>query len=189
MKLRLEELETSQAAIAEEQSRWQTDRVQQLETERTDLKDKNDELTIQVEELRQQLASATRRKSRGTRPRDASPAPGRTGSVLSDYQRPVLVRRSSDTVSSEEEEGSLTGSGRIRRRLPQPPSNLTLAEEESLRAEIETLKKEKEELGRVFFYFFFYFKKKLRSQGPGLPVTYNGYTVFLAVLYRSIENL
>ena len=138
IKLRLEELESTQAQIAEEQSRWQNDRLNQLETERNELKDKNDELTMETEELRQQLASS-RRKSRTSRTQDPAGTPNRTGSVLSDYQRPSLLRRSSDYVSSEDEEGSLSGSGRIRRRLPQPP---TSGEEETLRAEVDMLKRE-----------------------------------------------
>lgn len=122
LKSRLEELESSQAQIADEQSKWMSERVSQLEAERNGLKDKNDELTMEVEELREQV-STTRKKSRAKRPYEAG-SPSRSGSLLSDYQKPMVMRRGSDTVSSEDDDGSLTSSSRTRRKLPLAPGSL-----------------------------------------------------------------
>ena len=68
-----------------------------------ELKDKNDELTMEVEHMRQQLHSVRRRLlsgGSGQCPEGAAgQQPQRSGSVLSDYTRPVIESRRPDSVS------------------------------------------------------------------------------------------
>ena len=162
LQVRLEDLESSQAKMVDEQSKWQTARLDQLESNSNELKDKNDELTMEVEELRQQLA-ITRRRGRLSRGQDPT-TPHRNGSVLSDYQKPMILRRSSDTVSSEEDDGAVTPRlNRSGRKLPLRPELTSSTEDadkdilpaethditkeiEDLRSEVETSRKEKDEL-------------------------------------------
>ena len=56
-----------------------------------ELRDRNDELTMEVEALKQQVASH-QRKGRGGKDKE-SKIPVRHGSVLSDYQKPTVVNR------------------------------------------------------------------------------------------------
>ena len=51
------------------------------------MKDRNDELTVEVEDLKHQLSS-TRRQKRASRSNNADNAPSRQGSLLSDYVKP-----------------------------------------------------------------------------------------------------
>ena len=83
----------------DEQAKFSDQKFQQLEGENTELKDKNDELTMEVEELKQHLSS-NRRLKKGIRDRNTTD-PKRTGSVLSDYAKPHMVPNQNDSVSGQ----------------------------------------------------------------------------------------
>lgn len=90
--LQLEEMETSRENILDEHAKFSEQKLKQLEGENKEIKDTNDELTMEVEDLRQQM-SATRRTKKGGRSRDLAD-PKRTGSILSDYAKPTVVQQS-----------------------------------------------------------------------------------------------
>ena len=68
-----------------------------------ELKDKNDELTMEVEQMRQLLQSARRHLLTGAGGRsedgESGPQLQRSGSILSDYTKPVVQKRRGDSVS------------------------------------------------------------------------------------------
>ena len=68
-----------------------------------ELKDKNDELTMEVEQMRQLLQSARRYLLTGAGGRsedgESGPQLQRSGSILSDYTKPVVQKLRGDSVS------------------------------------------------------------------------------------------
>ena len=117
---KLEEMESTRDDLINENREFADQKIELLEAENKELKDKNDEVTVEVEELKQQLVGKKQRRSRTTNAR----FPNRSGSVLSDYSKPVIpkqISQSSDE-NTPDEDGDGPRRGR-RRSLPKRPHN------------------------------------------------------------------
>ena len=67
-----------------------------------ELRDENDELRLQCEALTQQVNSSVKRRP-SHRKRQDSQKVHRHGSVLSDYTKPVVIKRNKEGVTSSDE--------------------------------------------------------------------------------------
>lgn len=67
-----------------------------------ELRDENDELRLQCEALTQQVNSSVKRRS-SHRKRQDSQKVHRHGSLLSDYTKPVVIKRNKEGVTSSDE--------------------------------------------------------------------------------------
>ena len=121
----LEEIEATRDDTINEHRKLTRQRIEHLEAENKELKDKNDEITMEVEELKQQLEGKRPRRSRTVDAR----LPSRTGSAMSDYSKPIMTK--SNSVSSgeftpdEDEEVRRGVNGNKRRRsLPKRPKSV-----------------------------------------------------------------
>ena len=121
----LEEIEATRDDAINEHRMLTRQRIVHLEAENKELKDKNDEIIMEVEELKQQLEGKRPRRSRTVDAR----LPSRTGSTMSNYSKPVMTK--SNSVSSEEnypddeEEVRHGVNGTKRRRsLPKRPKSV-----------------------------------------------------------------
>ena len=125
LRKQLEEIEATRDDTINEHRMLTRQRIDHLETENKELKDKNDEIIMEVEELRQQLEGKRPRRARTVDAR----LPSRTGSTMSNYSKPVMTK--SNSVSSEEnypdddEEVRHGMNGNKRRRsLPKRPKSV-----------------------------------------------------------------
>ncbi|XP_013414596.1 ninein-like protein isoform X3 [Lingula anatina] len=142
---RLAELESNRDLMKDEHQKFTQQKLKQVETENKELRDKNDELTMEVETLKQQLSSKKRGKSRKSSEHNK---PVRSGSLLSDYTKPVIVKRAGRSSSENSDEDDSMAAGRPRRRLPSKPNTQDMTgsneEDDKLQTEIDSLKQQQE---------------------------------------------
>ena len=119
----LEEIEATRDDTINEHRKLTSQRIEHLEAENKELKDKNDEITMEVEEFKQQLEGKRPRRSRTVDAR----LPSRAGSAMS--EKPVMTK--SNSVSSgeftpdEDEEVRRVMNGNKRQRsLPKRPKSV-----------------------------------------------------------------
>ncbi|CAH1791982.1 unnamed protein product [Owenia fusiformis] len=116
---RLTDMESSRDIANDEHYRFIQQKSKTLESENKELKDRNDELTLENEAVKQQLSTAKKRGRRRTQEIKRG-----SGSVLSDYQKPALLKRRGSGLSSSgtsEDDDPTAGLGtptRTRRKLP-----------------------------------------------------------------------
>ncbi|XP_078675356.1 uncharacterized protein LOC144913099 isoform X3 [Branchiostoma floridae x Branchiostoma belcheri] len=126
LQLRFADIESRRDSLKMQQEVDIVQHIKDLEAINRELRDKNDELVLEIEELRSQLTG------RHVRRRGNKDKVGRTGSILSDYQKPTVVRRrGKHTTSSDNESETDEGpSGRTKRRLPTPKRDTTSSQED-----------------------------------------------------------
>ncbi|XP_078589728.1 uncharacterized protein LOC144870012 isoform X8 [Branchiostoma floridae x Branchiostoma japonicum] len=126
LQLRLADIESRRDSLKMQQEVDIVQHIKDLEAINRELRDKNDELVLEIEELRSQLTG------RHVRRRGNKDKVGRTGSILSDYQKPTVVRRrGKHTTSSDNESETDEGpSGRTKRRLPTPKRDTGSSQED-----------------------------------------------------------
>ena len=124
LKRKLEEIESTRDQIINEHQQFAKQKIEYLEVENKELKDKNDEITMEVEELKQQLVGKRHRRSRTLDAR----LPNRTGSIMSDYSKPLIAKQTCDTSGENtQDEDEVPGhmvNNRRRRSLPKRPNNI-----------------------------------------------------------------
>ncbi|KAL3205438.1 hypothetical protein MRX96_011323 [Rhipicephalus microplus] len=112
LKQKIADLESGQTFLNDEHYQKILQELDVMCKQNKELKDSNDELTLELETLRQQLnsSSSSRSSAHGKRHR-------RSGSWVSDYSRQGgLKRRGSEASSSEESDDDIPIAGKIRRR-------------------------------------------------------------------------
>ncbi|XP_066281328.1 ninein-like protein isoform X4 [Branchiostoma lanceolatum] len=126
LQLRFADIESRRDSLKMQQEVDIVQHIKDLEAINRELRDKNDELVLEIEELRSQLTG------RHVRRRGNKDKVGRTGSILSDYQKPTVVRRrGKHTTSSDNESETDEGpSGRTKRRLPTPKRDTGSSQED-----------------------------------------------------------
>ncbi|KAM7289653.1 hypothetical protein ISCGN_029782 [Ixodes scapularis] len=119
LKQRVADLESGQAFLNDEHCQKIFHELESTQKQNKELKDCNDELSLELETLRQQLAASSR-SAHSKRHR-------RSGSWVADYSRPGaagggLKRRGSEASSSEESDDDNPVAEKIRRRTGFPVS-------------------------------------------------------------------
>lgn len=119
LKQRVADLESGQAFLNDEHCQKIFHELESTQKQNKELKDCNDELSLELETLRQQLAASSR-SAHSKRHR-------RSGSWVADYSRPGaagggLKRRGSEASSSEESDDDNRVAEKIRRRTGFPAS-------------------------------------------------------------------
>ncbi|XP_070377933.1 ninein-like protein isoform X3 [Dermacentor albipictus] len=112
LKQKIADLESGQTFLNDEHYQKILQELEAMRKQNKELKDSNDELTLELETLRQQLnsGSGSRSSAHGKRHR-------RSGSWVSDYSRQGgLKRRGSEASSSEESDDDIPIAGKIRKR-------------------------------------------------------------------------
>lgn len=112
LKQKVADLESGQTFLNDEHYQKILQELEVMCKQNKELKDSNDELTLELETLRQQLnsSSGSRSSAHGKRHR-------RSGSWVSDYSRQGgLKRRGSEASSSEESDDDIPIAGKIRKR-------------------------------------------------------------------------
>ncbi|XP_070377963.1 ninein-like protein isoform X2 [Dermacentor albipictus] len=112
LKQKIADLESGQTFLNDEHYQKILQELEVMRKQNKELKDSNDELTLELETLRQQLnsGSGSRSSAHGKRHR-------RSGSWVSDYSRQGgLKRRGSEASSSEESDDDIPIAGKIRKR-------------------------------------------------------------------------
>ncbi|XP_075723353.1 uncharacterized protein LOC119168255 isoform X3 [Rhipicephalus microplus] len=112
LKQKIADLESGQTFLNDEHYQKILQELDVMCKQNKELKDSNDELTLELETLRQQLSSSStsRSSAHGKRHR-------RSGSWVSDYSRQGgLKRRGSEASSSEESDDDIPIAGKIRKR-------------------------------------------------------------------------
>lgn len=112
LKQKVADLESGQTFLNDEHYQKILQELEVMRKQNKELKDSNDELTLELETLRQQLnsSSGSRSSAHGKRHR-------RSGSWVSDYSRQGgLKRRGSEASSSEESDDDIPIAGKIRKR-------------------------------------------------------------------------
>lgn len=112
LKQKIADLESGQTFLNDEHYQKILQELEVMRKQNKELKDSNDELTLELETLRQQLnsSSGSRSSAHGKRHR-------RSGSWVSDYSRQGgLKRRGSEASSSEESDDDIPIAGKIRKR-------------------------------------------------------------------------
>ncbi|XP_077998708.1 uncharacterized protein LOC144451668 isoform X3 [Glandiceps talaboti] len=121
---RLAEMEAQEDHINEKHVQFYQQNLKEYQEQNRYLRDENDELLQQIQLLQQQLSERKLRR-RGSRSRDLN-QPNRNGSVLSDYAKPVVIRRR-DTMSSSEDQSEGDDASAISSgKRKQPPLALTV---------------------------------------------------------------
>lgn len=109
LKQKIADLESGQTLLNDEHCQKIVHELESMQKQNKELKDSNDELTLELETLRQQQG-ASRTSAHGKRHR-------RSGSWVSDYSRQGgLKRRGSEASSSEESDDDIPIAGKIRKR-------------------------------------------------------------------------
>ncbi|XP_077537201.1 uncharacterized protein LOC144149486 isoform X2 [Haemaphysalis longicornis] len=109
LKQKIADLESGQTLLNDEHCQKIFHELESMQKQNKELKDSNDELTLELETLRQQQG-ASRTSAHGKRHR-------RSGSWVSDYSRQGgLKRRGSEASSSEESDDDIPIAGKIRKR-------------------------------------------------------------------------
>ena len=98
---RLAEVEKQQL-LKQQQNQKNSKTVRELERINRELREENDELRLQCEALTQQVNSSVKRRP-SHRKRQDSQKVHRHGSVLSDYTKPVVIKRNKEGVTSSDE--------------------------------------------------------------------------------------
>ncbi|KAL9987729.1 hypothetical protein ACROYT_G002082 [Oculina patagonica] len=98
---RLAEVEKQQL-LKQQQNQKNSKTVRELERINRELRDENDELRLQCEALTQQVNSSVKRRP-SHRKRHDSQKVQRHGSVLSDYTKPVVIKRNKEGVTSSDD--------------------------------------------------------------------------------------
>ncbi|XP_021369452.1 ninein-like protein isoform X3 [Mizuhopecten yessoensis] len=156
---KLDEFE-SIGVLSPEEKKVTEEKIERVKSENKDLKDRNDELTAELEMIKQQFPTLKKKeRSVGPSPRGfGSRIPVREGSLLSDYikagRRGIRSSLSSETSDDETQSSGSTGltpnyTKRTRRKLPQAPDDEDAGNWETRvssiqndREQIENLKKE-----------------------------------------------
>ncbi|KAK3093147.1 hypothetical protein FSP39_011849 [Pinctada imbricata] len=148
MQRKLEEYEST-GLFSPEQHKFTQEKLERTLGENKVLKDMTDELTAEVESLKQQIHSKgkSEQKSSNKFYEMGSRIPIREGSFLSDYVKTKRGVRTSVSSENSEDEGLYIPShpGRVRRRLPTAPEDddaCSVSSVQSDRDYIEILKKE-----------------------------------------------
>uniref|UniRef100_A0A131YWT5 Ninein like protein n=1 Tax=Rhipicephalus appendiculatus TaxID=34631 RepID=A0A131YWT5_RHIAP len=112
LKQKIADLESGQTFLNDEHYQKLLQELDVMRKQNKELKDSNDELTLELETLRQQLNSSSGSRSSGHGKRHR-----RSGSWVSDYSRQGgLKRRGSEASSSEESDDDIPIAGKIRKR-------------------------------------------------------------------------
>ncbi|XP_069117416.1 ninein-like protein isoform X3 [Argopecten irradians] len=152
---KLDEFE-SIGVLSPDEKKVTEEKIERVKNENKDLKDRNDELTAELETIKQQFPALKKKDgSIGRSPRGfGSRIPVREGSLVSDYiksgRREVRSSLSSETSDDETFSSGSTGltpnyTKRTRRKLPQAPDDEDAGSVSSIqndREQIENLKKE-----------------------------------------------
>lgn len=152
---KLDEFE-SIGVLSPDEKKVTEEKIERVKNENKDLKDRNDELTAELETIKQQFPALKKKDgSIGRSPRGfGSRIPVREGSLVSDYiksgRRGVRSSLSSETSDDETFSSGSTGltpnyTKRTRRKLPQAPDDEDAGSVSSIqndREQIENLKKE-----------------------------------------------
>ncbi|XP_077522818.1 blastoderm-specific gene 25D isoform X3 [Amblyomma americanum] len=112
LKQKIADLESGQTFLNDEHCQKILQDLDVLRKQNKELKDSNDELTLELETLRQQQSASSGSRSSGHGKRHR-----RSGSWVSDYSRQGgLKRRGSEASSSEESDDDIPIAGKIRKR-------------------------------------------------------------------------
>ncbi|XP_078675367.1 ninein-like protein isoform X13 [Branchiostoma floridae x Branchiostoma belcheri] len=165
LQLRFADIESRRDSLKMQQEVDIVQHIKDLEAINRELRDKNDELVLEIEELRSQLTG------RHVRRRGNKDKVGRTGSILSDYQKPTVVRRrGKHTTSSDNESETDEGpSGRTKRRLPTPKRDTTSSQEDDDVSELrDQFERERREIEQAYKFEIAELEEKKAELEKGL---------------------
>ncbi|CAH1262704.1 NINL [Branchiostoma lanceolatum] len=165
LQLRFADIESRRDSLKMQQEVDIVQHIKDLEAINRELRDKNDELVLEIEELRSQLTG------RHVRRRGNKDKVGRTGSILSDYQKPTVVRRrGKHTTSSDNESETDEGpSGRTKRRLPTPKRDTGSSQEDDDVSELrDQFDRERREIEQAYKFEIAELEEKKAELEKGL---------------------
>ncbi|KAK3610897.1 hypothetical protein CHS0354_017499 [Potamilus streckersoni] len=118
----------SKGVLNPAEHKFTQEKIERLEQENKDLKDHNDELTVELENLKQQTSPARKPPTNHPSSPDLSHTPAREGSVLSDYIKPYIRKWRSISSGDNSDDDSKLGSPVLYRKL----QNQAAPEEDSI---------------------------------------------------------
>ncbi|KAL3873034.1 hypothetical protein ACJMK2_036196 [Sinanodonta woodiana] len=118
----------SKGVLNPAEHKFTQEKIERLEQENKDLKDHNDELTAELENVKQQTSPARKPPTHQPSSSDLSRTPAREGSVLSDYIKPYIRKWHSISSGDNSDDDSKQGSPVLYRKR----QNQAAPEEDSI---------------------------------------------------------